>query len=376
MIYFIFYSYSPNTADANRALAYFRNLDLMKIPITVVFFMPDEKRSKISEEYQYISIKYYWDKFFLNNRFFKPLFYLVFKEHFLRKLNKGDKVYHYGMCDISKKLVDIEGVDVYYECTESPEIYLPSPSYCKTSLEDHIDICKKFKALFVISSALKDFYVNKGIEKEKIHIINMTVDPNRFEAIKNSDNKEPYFAYCGVVSFKKDGVNYLLRAFSILLRHQPDIKLYLVGPMYSPTVAEQIAKLMDELNIKDNIVLCGSVPYERIPQILKDAVALVLARPDNIQAKYGFPTKLGEYLLTGNPTIVTNVGDIGSFLSDKVNALIVPPNDYESLAERMCWVLSHPEEGEKIGKQGKNTALHCFNASIETKKLIEVISRL
>lgn len=375
MIYFIYYSYSPNTADANRALAYFRNFDLMKIPITVVFFMPDEKLSKISEKYEYISIKYYWDKFFLNNRLFKPLFYLGFKEHFMRNLKKGDKVYHYGMCDISKRLVEIKGIDVYCECTESPEVYLQSPKYNRPSLQEHIECCKKYKSLFVISSALKDYYISKGVDKKRIHIINMTVDAKRFESIKKSDNVEPYIAYCGVVSLYKDGVDYLLRAFSILLRHQPDIKLYVVGPMFSSRVAEQIAELMEELHIKDNTVLCGSVSYERIPQILKDAVALVLARPDNKQSQYGFPTKLGEYLLTGNPTIVTNVGDISNFLSNKENALIVPPNDYLSLASSMCWVLDNPHESEVIGLQGKNTAMNCFNASIETRKLIKIITQ-
>ena len=47
---------------------------------------------------------------------------------------------------------------------------------------------------------------------------------------------------------------------------------------------------------------------------------LVLARPDNIQAKGGFPTKLGEYLATGNPVVVTKVGEIPNYLIDGVNA--------------------------------------------------------
>ena len=66
--------------------------------------------------------------------------------------------------------------------------------------------------------------------------------------------------------------------------------------------------------MKDSIVFTGIVSAADIPQILKNAAVLALDRPDSLQAQCGFPTKLGEYLLTENPVIVTKVGDIPLFL--------------------------------------------------------------
>lgn len=70
-----------------------------------------------------------------------------------------------------------------------------------------------------------------------------------------------------------------------------------------------------------------------MPQMLKNAEALVLDRPNSLQAQYGFPTKLGEYLLTGNPVVVTKVGDIPLYLKDGVSALLSEDRNPKEFAE-------------------------------------------
>ena len=99
-----------------------------------------------------------------------------------------------------------------------------------------------------------------------------------------------------------------------------------------------------------------------MPQILKNAAVLALDRPESLQAQCGFPTKLGEYLLTENPVVVTKVGDIPLFLKDGETALIAEERN--------------PEEASKIGKAGALVAMREFNYLNETKKIIDVIKRL
>ena len=76
--------------------------------------------------------------------------------------------------------------------------------------------------------------------------------------------------------------------------------------------------------------------YNEVPQLLMDSEVLALDRPNSIQAQCGFPTKLGEYLLTGNPVVVTKVGDIPLFLEDGVSALLAEKRNAENLPERCC----------------------------------------
>ena len=230
--------------------------------------------------------------------------------------------------------------------------------------------------LFVISKPLKDFFIENGVDENKIHIINMTVDSKRFENLIKQGDVEKYIAYCGNVSNSKDGVDELIKSFALVAKKHDDVKLYIIGKLPPITDApNDIRLLVETLGIKDRVVFTGLVDYNEMPQLLKNAVALALARPNSLQAKHGFPTKLGEYLLTENPVVITDVGDMHLFLKNGESALIAEERNTVDFANKLCWILEHPKEAEEIGRKGKEVALQSFNADIETKKLVDIISR-
>lgn len=374
MIYFVYKSYVPNTAVMNRALSYIRSIEKIQIPITVVFFLPDFGRSVIPDKFEYITINYFWKKYYINHPILKYISYFIYLYSFRKQLRKGDKVYIYGNDDILKRLVNIKGVSFYFEKTECPEVNLTGNRFHTPTIEEHLDLCKKVDGLIVISNQLKEYYCQHGIDSKKIHVVNMTVDPNRFNTLHKQINQEQYIAYCGTVSNNKDGVNILLESFSYVLKEKPDIKLYIIGDTPSKEDASGNLQLIRDLGIENNVKLTGRITAEQMPQLLKNAQILALARPDNKQAKYGFPTKLGEYLLTGNPVAITAVGDIPLFMKDRINAIVVPPNDSQAFTNGLIWLLNHPKESAIIGEKGRNTALSHFNSEKETKKLLDVIN--
>ncbi|RGS58661.1 glycosyltransferase [Bacteroides xylanisolvens] len=229
--------------------------------------------------------------------------------------------------------------------------------------------------MFVISTALKDYFVSCGLLKEKIKIVNMTVDSNRFAGLTKQPS-EKYIAYCGTASNNKDGVDELIKSFAIVNKTHPEVRLYIIGKTPDKDDASGNLKLIENLGVKDSVVFTGIVSAAEIPQILKNATALALDRPDSLQAQCGFPTKLGEYLLTENPVIVTKVGDIPLFLKDGETALLVEERNPKEFSSKIIWALEHPEEATEIGKAGAQVAMREFNYLNETKKIIDVINRL
>ena len=203
-------------------------------------------------------------------------------------------------------------------------------------------------------------------------MINMIVDTSRFLGIEKQSS-EKYIAYCGTASNNKDGVDELIRAFAILVSKHPDYKLYIIGNTPSKDQRFGNLELVKSLGIEKNVVFTGIVSRDEIPQLLKNAEILALDRPDNLQAKYGFPTKLGEYLLTGNPVVVTNVGDIPLFLKNGISAFIADPQNAQSFADKLCWVIEHPKEAKVVGENGKRIAEMSFSYLTETKKLVNII---
>lgn len=227
--------------------------------------------------------------------------------------------------------------------------------------------------IFVISTALKYYFINYGVSPKKVHVINMIVDMNRFKDITKQENVEKYIAYCGTASNNKDGVDQLLTAFSIVAKSHPDVKLYIIGN--APTRAEGFSniELVEKLGIKDRVVFTGLVKSEEMPQLLKNAQVLALDRPDSLQARNGFPTKLGEYLMTANPVVVTKVGDIPLFLKDGETALLADERNPEDFASKLSWALDNPKEAGEIGVKGQKVAISSFNYLLESKKIIEII---
>lgn len=360
--------YIPNNASTIRLMGMLKAFSDKGIDAEVVFFMSDKNNSE-APKLPHISYHYYWKYFNVKNEKLKTLFYLtLFSRLFYFKVKAGDTVYLYGCNEMISRLVNLEGVRVFHERTEHPLV-----SKLKIlNVRKYLKACTKLDGLFVISSALKKYFESIGTPADKIHIINMTVDASRFESLIKEPS-ERYIAYCGKATNNKDGVDQLIKSFAITSKTHLDVKLYIIGTPPKRTDQSGNFELVESLGIADKVVFTGVIPADQIPQVLKNAEILALDRPDNIQAKYGFPTKLGEYLLTGNPVVITRVGDIPLFLEDNESALIVNPNAPEVFAEKLNWLLDNQQEGAKIGANGILVAKQKFDSMIEAQKMIKVM---
>lgn len=370
-IFFVARTYSPNAASDIRYRSFLRGLE-SNSEITFVYFLPDGKNNKFIPQTHNISVLNKWENHYPSNRLLKHLFFYYQLIKFVLSLKKGDVVLVLACCEMLPILLLKKDIKLYYEISEHPEVSLCATKLFAPSVDRFISQCKKLSGLFVITQALKDYFIEKGVRSDAIHIINMTVDGSRFASLKKEATTR-YIAYCGTASNNKDGVDQLIKSFAIVVKKYPDFFLYIIGRTPDKNQEFSNGALVKELGIEKNVVFTGAIPYYEVPQLLMNAEILALDRPDNQQAKYGFPTKLGEYLMTGNPVVITRVGDIPLFLKDKVSALIAEPDNIESFSNQLIWAIEHPIECRYIGKRGREVAELSFNGSIEGKKILRII---
>lgn len=371
MLYLVLFYYYPNTAPTNRVMGYVKALSELGIKAKVVFFAPDKNRSKVTDYYPNIEFVYLWEKWFISFPYLRSIFLRLYLKHFINYLKAGDKVYVYGFPDLVVSLAKRKDIQIFAERTEHNSVSFVC-HIKQVSVSDFLEACRHIQGIIVISEGLRKYYIENGCNEEKVHLVNMIVDINRFIGIEKQQS-EPYIAYCGTISNNKDGVDVLIKAFALVVKRIPNIKLLIIGNLPSKQQNCDYFKEIKKLGIKDNVVFKGLVSYSDMPQLLKNATVLALARPDNLQSKYGFPTKLGEYLLTANPVVITQVGDIPLFLKDGKSALISAPSSPLLFAEKICWVFDHPSEAVKIGEQGKMVAIENFNYLTETKKILKIL---
>lgn len=261
--------------------------------------------------------------------------------------------------------------NVFSEITEIP-YFGHKPSFVEKVFEKvRFYAISHFSGIQVISNSLKDYYSSRGVEN--IEVVNMFVDTSRFDSVTKYEG-DKYIGYCGTLSLYKDGVDDLIRAFAIFDKKHSDFKLKLFGGFESEIVEKKLRRIVSDLGIEAKVIFTGRVSSENIPQLLKDATILALARPNNKQAQYGFPTKLGEYLATGNPVVVTCVGDIPSFLIDGKNAYLAIPGCPEAFASKLCEVVDEYDRAISICQLGRKLVDKDFSSKVQVEKSLSFIN--
>lgn len=224
-----------------------------------------------------------------------------------------------------------------------------------------------FDGLIIMTHKLSEYFKDKIRKDCKTIVVPMTVEPERF-----AENSEiqlgDYIAYCGDIGGNKDGVQNLITAFSYIADDFPNLKLILIGGSKNPIEKSNLESYVKQIKC-NNVIFHGLVSRDEIPTLLTNAKLLALARPSSMQSTGGFPTKLGEYLSTGKPTIVTSVGDIPLYIVDEKHAFLVPPDDNHAFAERIKYVLNNYEYAMKVAENGKSLVYDTFNYRVQAERI-------
>ncbi|HEY5590907.1 MAG TPA: glycosyltransferase family 4 protein [Paludibacter sp.] len=198
----------------------------------------------------------------------------------------------------------------------------------------------------------------------------MTVDLKRFDLKRNSCGR--YIAYCGSSSFVKDGVDILIKSFAQISEKYPDVRLKIAAFMEAD--GGKMLALIHELQLQNKIEYVGELHRGEIPEFITNAEILALPRPDSRQAQGGFPTKLGEYLATGNPVCATNVGEIFSYLTDNESAFMAVPGSVDSFVSILSRALSDRKNAKRVGLNGRKVAEENFSMELQAKRLYDFLN--
>ena len=169
----------------------------------------------------------------------------------------------------------------------------------------------------------------------------------------------------------KDGLENLIEAMLIIKDKNQKTQLQLIGTGPENDVIK-LKKKVSDLGLTETILFLGKKRADEIPLFLENSDLLVLARPDNTQARAGFPTKLGEYLASNRPVVITATGEIPKYLENNVSAYLAKPDDVEDFAKKVLFALSD-ENSEIIGQRGYEVAKENFSYELFGEKILNII---
>lgn len=382
--------YPYGSAPTNRIQAYSKGIVEKNYDVIVISIRGDF-REEVDFNYKgnYEGVNYIYSSYNLyrkNNFFHRNLLrlfgffngiYIIFK---VRKHNKNFAILEYSTTIFNELVLFIIAriikVPIIREACEVPAVLRNKTS---NPIKVFLDLevrTKLYDGIIVISNFLEKQFGSLVRKNTLSILIPILVDLNRFGLKRNSTDKQKYIAYCGSLKGNKDGVPILIRAFSIFSKKNKEVNLYIIGDARGTDILENLKNLAKELHVVHRVIFTGEVSREKIPEYLINASVLALSRPNSIQSEGGFPTKLGEYLATGNPVVVTKVGEIPNYLKDKENAFLAEPDSAEAFAAKLDYVFSYPELAKNVGQKGKEVAEKYFNYKAQSKRIIEFIDIL
>lgn len=224
-----------------------------------------------------------------------------------------------------------------------------------------------------ISEKLMSYYKTKSPSKPCLKLP-ILCDFEKFKQTARSKT-DTIFLYCGAASYY-ELIEFVLDAFDQLKNLDKNVffELILGG---KDSELKEAKKRIDKAENKEHIRLVTNVAHEDIPQRYSNASALLIPLRPTPQDEARFPHKIGEYLASARPMITTAFGEINHYdFIDGETALVADDYNVLSFAEKMRYILEHPERSKEIGVKGRQMGLDNFDYSKHGQKLKNFLSSL
>ncbi len=234
----------------------------------------------------------------------------------------------------------------------------------------------KYDGMIVSMEQFKERDIPEAVMPQ--HVIRPSIDPLN---LKNKDipastiskylNKsgisEEKPIICQVSRFDKwKDPEGLIKIFK-LIKKNIDCQLVLVGSMATddPEGQEIFEKLEQNVQGENDIHLIINAS-DIVINALQRASTVVIQK----SLKEGFAITVSEALWKETPVVASNVGGIPSQVLDGKNGYLLDAMDYKGFAEKIMYLLNHPDIAHQMGKQGKT---HVENNFLITRHLTDYI---
>lgn len=119
---------------------------------------------------------------------------------------------------------------------------------------------------------------------------------------------------------------------------------------------ENVIQALKERNLYDVADLHFNVPHKEVNRWVGQSDVLVIPRPRLKMIEYAYPSKLPEFLATGVPVVVTDVGPVKELFGGQRFCIIIDTEDIsKNIKESLINIQKmNKEERAKLGEEAIN----------------------
>jgi len=128
------------------------------------------------------------------------------------------------------------------------------------------------------------------------------------------------------------------------------VKFLVVG---DGELRQPLAKEAQDLGLEDQVIFTGF--RSDLKRIYADLDGVALSSYNE-----GTPVALIEALAAGRPGVATRVGGVPELIEDGVTGFLIDSGDAGAMADRLGWLLDHPEEARQMGARGRQRVIPSY----------------
>jgi len=160
------------------------------------------------------------------------------------------------------------------------------------------------------------------------------------------------------------GITEYIKAAEIVKGKYPDATFDIVGPLDS-----KVESLED--NLLQKATDKGTVSYHGATNDVPSWMGKCRFFVYPSYYPEGVPRCAMQAIASARPIITCNTQGCKETAVDGVNGFVIPPKNAEILAEKMIWMIEHPEETERMAKESRRYAESKFDVNMINQQLID-----
>jgi colanic acid/amylovoran biosynthesis glycosyltransferase len=168
---------------------------------------------------------------------------------------------------------------------------------------------------------------------------------------------------------EKKGIEYAIRAVAKLHDQGCDLEYEIIG---DGPLRATLQTLIRDLGVAGIVSLPGGKDRNGVIHSLQRAdVFLAPSVRAEDGDEDGPANVLKEAMATGLPVVATQHGGIPELVQDGVSGFLVPERDADTLAERLAYLIDHPDAWGSMGRAGRAFVEQHFEKNVVLDELVD-----
>lgn len=198
-------------------------------------------------------------------------------------------------------------------------------------------------AAFSVTAQLKEAFVSRGADEEKITVIPIVPDGRFLQGERPREEPtavESFTMICHGAIEKRYGHDTMLEAVAQLRSQIPNLQLRILG---SGTYLNRLLARKSELGLDESVEYLGFVPLPQMIEVLQAADVGIVAQESSPYSNLVLTGKMFDYIHFRKPVLASRLKAVEAYFDDS-SLRFFEPGDAESLADGILDLYHHPQK--------------------------------